>query len=122
MFFNCVMCGWVYWFVKNEGGMFGFGFIYNIYEFGVIFFVNVFFVVLEEDKLLMLLLVIGEGYCDKLFMVCFIINISGMSFGVILKLVVLVLLCGVVEVGCWMDIGEGGLSLFYFEGGCDIIM
>jgi len=29
---------------------------------------------------------------------------------------------GAKEAGCWMDTGEGGLSPFHLEGGCDVIM
>ena len=29
---------------------------------------------------------------------------------------------GASVAGCWMDTGEGGLSPYHVEGGCDIIM
>src|SRR5207302_2073130 len=29
---------------------------------------------------------------------------------------------GAALAGCWMDTGEGGLSSFHLEGGCDVIM
>lgn len=120
--FNRATRAWVYRLAKNEGGMLGFGSTYNIHEPGVILFVNAPFAVLEEDKLPTPPLIIGEGYCEKPFTARSIVNISGMSFGAISKPAVLALSKGAAEAGCWMDTGEGGLSPFHLEGGCDIIM
>jgi glutamate synthase domain-containing protein 2 len=120
--FNRATRGWVYRLAKNEGGMLGFGSTYNIHEPGAILFVNAPFAVLEEEKLPTPPLVIGEGYCEKPFTARSLVNISGMSFGAISKPAVLALSRGAAEAGCWMDTGEGGLSPFHLEGGCDIIM
>ena len=51
-----------------------------------------------------------------------IVNISGMSFGAISAPAVRALSRGAAVAGCWMDTGEGGLSPYHLEGGCDIIM
>jgi glutamate synthase domain-containing protein 2 len=120
--FNRATRAWVYRMAKNEGGMLGFGSTYNIHEPGAILFVNAPFAVLEEDKLPTPPLIIGDGYCEKPFTARSIVNISGMSFGAISKPAVLALSKGAAEAGCWMDTGEGGLSPFHLEGGCDIIM
>lgn len=120
--FNRATRGWVYRLAKNEGGMLGFGSTYNIHEPGAILFVNAPFAVLEEDKLPTPPLIIGEGYCEKPFTARSIVNISGMSFGAISKPAVRALSRGAAEAGCWMDTGEGGLSPYHLEGGCDIIM
>ena len=50
-----------------------------------------------------------------------IINISGMSFGAISKPAVLALSRGARQAGCWYNTGEGGLSPYHLEGGCDIV-
>src|SRR5258706_9409970 len=50
------------------------------------------------------------------------VNISGMSFGAISAPAVRSLSRGAAVAGCWMDTGEGGLSPYHLEGGCDIIM
>jgi glutamate synthase domain-containing protein 2 len=50
-----------------------------------------------------------------------IINISGMSYGAISKPAVRALSRGAREAGIWMNTGEGGLSPYHLEGGCDII-
>src|SRR6185369_4842602 len=51
-----------------------------------------------------------------------IVNISGMSFGAISEPAVRALSRGAALAGCWIDTGEGGLSPFHLEGGCDVIM
>lgn len=120
--FNRATRGWVYRLAKNEGGMLGFGSTYNLHEPGAILFANAPFAVLEDDKLPTPPLIIGEGYCEKPFTARSIVNISGMSFGAISKPAVRSLSRGAAEAGCWMDTGEGGLSPYHLEGGCDIIM
>ena len=45
-----------------------------------------------------------------------------MSFGAISAPAVRSLSRGAAVAGCWMDTGEGGLSPYHLEGGCDIIM
>ena len=120
--FNRATRSWVYRLAKNEGGVLGFGSTYNMHEAGALIFVNAPFAVLEDDRLPTPPLVIGEGYCEKPFVARSIVNISGMSFGAISKPAVLALSRGAAEAGCWMDTGEGGLSPFHLEGGCDIIM
>src|SRR5262245_32737632 len=120
--FNRATRGWVYRLAKNEGGMLGFGSTYNIHEPGAILFVNAPFAVLEEDKLPTPPLIIGDGFCEKPFTARSLVNVSGMSFGAISRPAVLALSRGAAEAGCWMDTGEGGLSPYHLEGGCDVIM
>jgi len=45
-----------------------------------------------------------------------------MSFGAISKPAVQSLSRGAAKAGCWIDTGEGGLSPYHLEGGCDIVM
>ena len=45
-----------------------------------------------------------------------------MSFGAISEPAVRSLSRGAAAAGCWLNTGEGGLSPFHLEGGCDIIM
>ena len=120
--FNRATRGWVYKEAKNEGGIIGFGSTNDLREPGSIIFVNHPFPVLEEDRLPTPSLVIGEGYCKYPFEARSIVNVSGMSFGAISAPAVRSLSRGAREAGCWMDTGEGGLSPYHIEGGCDIIM
>jgi glutamate synthase domain-containing protein 2 len=48
-------------------------------------------------------------------------NISGMSYGAISRPAVEALSRGAKEAGVWLNTGEGGLSPFHLEGGCDIV-
>ena len=120
--FNRSTRGWVYRLAKNEGGIIGFGSTYNLREPGALIFVNAPFPVIEEEQLPTPPLAIGEGYCDKPFQARSIVNVSAMSYGAISKPAVRALSRGAAAAGCWVDTGEGGLSPYHLEGGCDIIM
>lgn len=50
-----------------------------------------------------------------------IFNISGMSFGALSRPAVQALSRGAREAGIWMNTGEGGVSPFHLEGGCDLV-
>jgi glutamate synthase domain-containing protein 2 len=120
--FNRATRGWVYRLAKNEGGVIGFGSTYDLHQPGALIFVNHPFPVLEEERLPTPSLLLGEGYCKQPFEARSIVNISGMSFGAISAPAVRSLSKGANVAGCWMDTGEGGLSPYHIEGGCDIIM
>lgn len=120
--FNRATRAWVYRLAKNEGGAIGFGSTYKLQEPGALIFVNAPFPVLEEERQPTPPLLIGEGFCAKPFTAHSILNISGMSFGAISKPAIQALSSGAALAGCWMDSGEGGLSPYHLEGGCDLIM
>jgi glutamate synthase domain-containing protein 2 len=120
--FNRATRGWVYRLAKDEGGVIGFGSTNNTNEPGSILFVNAPYPVLEEDRLPTPPMMMGEGYCKKPFLARSVVNISGMSFGAISQPAVRSLSRGAALAGCWMDTGEGGLSPYHLEGGCDVIM
>ena len=120
--FNRSTRGWVYRLAKNEGGTIGFGSTYDLHLPGALIFVNHPFPVLEEERLPTPSLILGENHCKQPFEAKSIVNISGMSFGAISAPAVRALSRGAGVAGCWMDTGEGGLSPYHLEGGCDIIM
>ncbi|HTH39908.1 MAG TPA: FMN-binding glutamate synthase family protein [Rhodocyclaceae bacterium] len=119
--FNRATRAWIYRLAKNEGGIIGFGTTYDKQSPGALLFVNATFPVLEEDRLPTPSLVIGEGYCRTPFVAKSLVNVSAMSFGAISKPAVRALSSGAAKAGCWMDTGEGGLSPYHLEGGCDVI-
>jgi glutamate synthase domain-containing protein 2 len=119
--FNRATRAWVYRLAKNEGGILGFGSTYNIHESGALIFVNAPFPVQEDERQPTPPLLIGEGFCEKPMVGRSLVNISGMSFGAISKPAVRALSRGAQKAGCWMDTGEGGLSPYHLEGGCDIM-
>ena len=120
--FNRATRGWVYRLSKSEAGIIGFGSTANMFEPGAILFVNAPYPVLEEGMRPTPSLVIGEGYCREPFEARSVVNISGMSYGAISQPAVRSLSRGAAKAGCWLDTGEGGLSPYHLEGGCDIIM
>ncbi|WP_371264942.1 FMN-binding glutamate synthase family protein [Nitrosomonas communis] len=113
---------WVYKNAKNKGGIIGFGSTYDLREPGATIFVNAAFPIQEEDQLPTPSLLIGESYCQYPFEARSIINISGMSYGAISAVAVRALSLGAAKAGCWLNTGEGGLSPYHKEGGCDVIM
>ncbi|EXI83726.1 MAG: Glutamate synthase [NADPH] large chain [Candidatus Accumulibacter sp. BA-94] len=112
---------WVYRMAKNQGGIIGFGSTYRIHEAGALVFVNAPFPVLDEEQRPTPPLPIGEGYCRTPFSGRSLVNVSAMSFGAISRPAVQALSRGAAAAGCWLDTGEGGLSPYHLEGGCDII-
>jgi glutamate synthase domain-containing protein 2 len=120
--FNRATRGWVYRLAKNEGGLIGFGSTYDLHQPAALIFVNHPFPVLEEERQPTPTLVLGQGYCREPFEARSLINISGMSFGAISAPAVRSLSRGAAVAGCWLDTGEGGLSPYHLEGGCDVIM
>ncbi|MFO7856928.1 MAG: FMN-binding glutamate synthase family protein [Paracoccaceae bacterium] len=48
-------------------------------------------------------------------------NVSGMSFGSISRPAVKALSRGAAKAGIWLNTGEGGLSDWHLEGGCDLV-
>ncbi|WP_127115767.1 FMN-binding glutamate synthase family protein [Shimia sediminis] len=50
-----------------------------------------------------------------------IFNISGMSYGALSKPAVQALSRGAKEAGIWLNTGEGGVSPFHLESGCDLV-
>ncbi|QDX80525.1 FMN-binding glutamate synthase family protein [Denitratisoma sp. DHT3] len=119
--FNRATRSWVYRLAKNEGGVIGFGSTYDKRRPGALIFVNAPFPVLDEERLPPPPCRIGEGYCKQPFAGASLVNISGMSFGAISRPAVQALSHGAAEAGCWFDTGEGGLSPYHLEGGCDLI-
>lgn len=119
--FNRATRGWVYRMAKNEGGILGFGSTYDLTAPGALVFVNAAFPVLDSDHQTAPPVVIGEGFCPHPFAARSLINISGMSYGAISRPAVRALSTGAAKAGCYMSTGEGGLSPYHLEGGCDII-
>ncbi len=119
--FNRATRAWIYRMAKNEGGILGFGSTYDLTQPGALVFVNAAFPVLDSEQHSTPPVVIGEGWCQKPFTAHSRINVSGMSYGAISRPAVRALSRGAGMAGCYMDTGEGGLSPYHLEGGCDII-
>jgi len=60
-------------------------------------------------------------HCRHPYLAPSIFNISGMSFGALSAPAVRALSRGAKAAGCWLNSGEGGLSPYHLEGGCDLV-
>ena len=119
--FNRAQRSWAYRAAKGLKNTLPFGSTRDLRPEGTVMFVNDAFPPLANQTLPPKTLVLGEGYCEKPYSISSLINISGMSYGAISKPAVQSLSHGAKLAGCWYNTGEGGLSTFHLEGGCDIV-
>ncbi|MDQ6971542.1 MAG: glutamate synthase-related protein, partial [Mariprofundaceae bacterium] len=119
--FNRALREWVYRAAKNEDSTIPFGSTRDLNPTGSISFVNCPYPTLEEDTAVSKPMLIGAD-CRIPYTAHSLFNISGMSYGAISKVAVQALSHGAAKAGCWMNTGEGGLSPYHLEGGCDIVM
>ncbi|ATW05150.1 FMN-binding glutamate synthase family protein [Sphingorhabdus sp. YGSMI21] len=87
---------------------------------GTAIFVNVPFPTLESDAAETTTCIIGP-HARQPYEAGSFFNISAMSFGALSVPAIRALSHGAKLAGCWLNTGEGGLSPFHLEGGCDII-
>ncbi len=87
---------------------------------GTAIFINAPFPVLDEHDVDTPPVTIGAGTAHP-YAAQSIINVSAMSYGSISKPAIQALSRGAKMAGCWLNTGEGGLSDYHLEGGCDIV-
>ena len=119
--FNRLERSWIYRSAKGVSNLISFG-----SEATPSFaFRNAAFPVLEEQKTSFPGKTIGvregAGACGKPYQAQSFFNISGMSYGALSHAAVSALSRGAKKANIWMSTGEGGLSPFHREGGCDIV-
>lgn len=118
--FNRAQRDWIDRAAEGEGNTIAFGSTRNIAVPGTAIFVNAPFPKLDADFAKTEPLEIGPT-ARRPFYAPSIFNISGMSYGALSKPAVQALSRGAKEAGVWLNTGEGGLSPFHLEGGCDIV-
>lgn len=119
--FNRAQRSWVYRAAKNIDSTVAFGSTRPLNQPGDIIFLNHPFPTLKVDAHNASPVTIGEGYCDNPFESSKVVNISGMSFGALSVPAVQALSHGAKKAGIWLNTGEGGLSPYHLEGGCDLV-
>jgi glutamate synthase domain-containing protein 2 len=117
--FNRAQRTWVYKAAKNVDTTVGFGSTRPLHSTGTVYFVSAPFPPLATE-VKMNPLIIGP-YAKKPYTASHVFNISGMSYGSISKPAILALSKGAKMAGCWMNTGEGGISPYHLEAGCDIV-
>lgn len=118
--FNRATRNWVYRAAKNQGDLVGFGSTNDLREPGSIIFINSPYPILESEHCPVPPLVIGPK-CERPMTVCNLVNISAMSYGALSAPAIRALSRGAAKAGVWLNTGEGGLSPYHLEGGCDLI-
>ncbi len=118
--FNRAQREWVKHAGKGKSSTLPFGSTRNITVVGTPLFVPSAFPPLDDQFASSEPLVIGP-FSDTPYMAGSFFNLSGMSYGAISKPAVRALSRGCKMAGCWMNTGEGGLSPYHLEGGCDIV-
>ena len=118
--FNRAQRTWVYRAAKNIDNTVAFGSTHDLRPPGTVLFVNCPFPVLAQDAVEPEPMTIGAD-CPQPFVTKSIFNVSGMSYGALSKPAVLALTAGAREAGCWVNTGEGALSPYHLEAGCDLV-
>jgi len=118
--FNRAERNWAYRAAKNVDNTIAFGSTRDLRPSGTVMFVNCPFPTLEVDAAVTAPLVIGPD-CEQPYIAPSLFNISAMSFGSLSAPAVRALSKGAALAGCWLNTGEGGLSPWHLEGGCDLV-
>lgn len=119
--FNRAERSWVYRAAKQVDTTIPFGSTRPLDKEGEPIFLSSAFPTLDEDAAENRPITIGEGFCRQPYTTRSILNISGMSYGALSKVAVTALSRGAKKAGIWMNTGEGGLSEYHLQGGCDLV-
>lgn len=119
--FNRAQRSWVYRAAKDIDSTVAFGSTRPLNQTGEILFLNGLFPILKEDALPPSDITFGEGFARIPYTTNSFYNISGMSFGALSVPAIQALSQGAKEAGIWINTGEGGLSPYHLQGGCDIV-
>ncbi len=118
--FNRAQRTWVYKAAKGNNNTVAFGSTRNLDRRGAMIFLNCAFPVMKKDAVEADNLIIGP-YAKQPYATPSFFNISAMSFGALSMPAVQSLSHGAKKAGIWMNTGEGGISPYHLEGGCDIV-
>ena len=119
--FNRAQRAWVYRAAKNIDSTVAFGSTHALNQPGDFIFLNGLFPPLEEEVQPRGTISFGEGVARQPYHTTSFFNISAMSFGALSAPAIQALSRGAHQAGIWLNTGEGAISPFHLEGGCDII-
>ncbi|AKH70812.1 glutamate synthase family protein [Spongiibacter sp. IMCC21906] len=119
--FNRSQRSWVYRAAKNLDNTIAFGSTRPLNQSNEMLFMNCLFPTLTQDVVPTHAVTIGQDYAKHPYTSSAIFHISGMSYGAISKPAIRALTKGAKEAGIWVNTGEGGLSPYHLEGGCDLV-
>jgi glutamate synthase domain-containing protein 2 len=118
--FNRAQRNWVDRASGAKGNTIAFGSTRNLNVPGTPIFMNAVFPPLDDQFGKTEPLVIGP-HAREPYAAPSIFNVSGMSYGAISKPAVQALSRGAAKAGVWLHTGEGGLSPYHLEGGCEVV-
>tara|TARA_R110000782_G_scaffold230890_2_gene317135 strand:+ start:1907 stop:3394 length:1488 start_codon:yes stop_codon:yes gene_type:complete len=118
--FNRAQRSWVYRAAKGVDSTVAFGSTLNLTPPGTPIFVNCPYPTLDSDSVPSGPMLIGP-YARKPYEARSLVNVSAMSYGALSKPAVLALSHGSRMAGNWLNTGEGGISPWHLEGGCDVV-
>jgi glutamate synthase domain-containing protein 2 len=119
--FNRAQRAWVYRAAKDLDSTVAFGSTHPLNQPGDFIFLNGLFPPLEEEIGPRSVIHFGEGYARNPYCTDSFFNISAMSFGALSAPAISALSKGAHQAGIWLNTGEGAISPFHLEGGCDIV-
>lgn len=119
--FNRAERAWVYRAAKKVDTTIAFGSTRSLEREGDPIFMNCPFPTMDKYALDPQPITLGKNSAKYPYTTNSIVNISAMSYGSISKPAILALSRGAKTAGIWMNTGEGGLSTYHLEGGCDIV-
>ncbi len=118
--FNRHYRNWVHRAAMDMDNTVAFGSTRDLRQPGTLLFINGPFPTLDESAVETRPIVLGP-YCKYPYETNSLFNISAMSFGAISAPAVRALSSGAAIAGCWLNTGEGGLSPYHLDGGCDLV-
>ncbi len=118
--FNRAQRSWVYRASKGIDSTVAFGSTLSLTPPGTPIFVNCPYPTLEKDSAPSEPMLIGP-YARKPYEAKSFVNVSAMSYGALSKPAVRALSRGSRMAGNWLNTGEGGISPWHLEGGCDLV-
>ena len=119
--FNRAQRSWVYRAAKNIDSTVAFGSTHPLNTPGDFIFLNGLFPPLEQETGKRSAITFGADYAAQPYETNAFFNISAMSFGALSAPAIRALSRGAAQAGIWLNTGEGALSPFHLEGGCDIV-
>ncbi len=118
--FNRAERSWAYRAAKNMDNTVAFGSTRRLNLEGTIIFANCPYPTLDEDVVSAEPLEIGP-FSREPYLAPSFLNISAMSYGSLSTPAVRALSMGAKQANIWLNTGEGGLSSYHLEGGCDVV-
>jgi len=119
--FNRAERSWAYRAAKGADNTSAFGSTRNLRLDGTVIFANCAYPMLDEQTVQEESMLIGPN-CQQPYNAPSFFNVSAMSYGALSTPAVRALSMGAKEGNFWLNTGEGGLSKYHLEGGCDLVM